>query len=101
MKHHQSYDWLLIGCHLITEVAVAYYPHYAHSCSAVKSFHRVIRENSLLSQEMAEAGYTLKTTHLTPIQIGIIVRHLGLPDFVEGMIGKNPYLAVTKIYKQL
>lgn len=65
---HQSYDWLLVGCHLITEVAVAYYPHYAHNSSAVKSFRRVLRENSLLSQELADAGYTLNTTHVTPIQ---------------------------------
>lgn len=98
---HQSYDWLHVGCHLITEVAVAYYPHYAHNSSAVKSFRRVIKENSRLSQELADAGYTAKTTHLCPIQVSIIVRHLGMPDFVEGMIEKNPYLAVPKIYKKI
>lgn len=98
---HQSYDWLLIGCHLITEVAVAYYPHYAHNSSAVKSFRRVIKENSKLSQDLSEAGYTVKTTHLCPIQISIIIRHLGLPDFVESMIEKNSYLAVPKIYKKV
>lgn len=98
---HQSYDWLLVGCHLITEVAVAYYSHYAHNSSAVKSFRRVIKENSKLSQELSDAGYTVKTTHLCPMQISIIVRHLGLPDYVDGMIRENSYLAVPKVYKKI
>jgi len=34
---NQSFDWLLHGCHALSEVAVAYFPNYQYNCSAVKA----------------------------------------------------------------
>lgn len=97
----ENYDWLLVGCHNITAVANAYFPNYACSNSAVKAMRTTLKEHSLLMQELVDAGYTAKTTHLTPIQSSAIVRHWGLPSAVELMIEKNPYLAVPKNFRKI
>lgn len=97
----QNYDWLLVGCHHISEVAIAYFPNYAHNCSAVKALHRSFREHSRLLEELSDAGYTPKTTHLTPIQIVATVRYWGLPSAVGEMVEKNPYLSVPKNFRKI
>lgn len=33
----QSFEWMLQGCHSITEIAVAYFPNYQYDCSAVNA----------------------------------------------------------------
>lgn len=96
----QKFDWLLTGCHAISEVAVAYYPHYAHNYSAVRAFQQSIKEHAALLDALTAEGYTLKTRHLTPLQIAIIVRYWGFPDYVEDMVEKDPYLGVPKKYKK-
>lgn len=93
---NQSYDWLLEGCHHITEVAVAYYPHYAHNYSAVRTLRCSIAEHAQMLEDLTAEGYTDKTMHLTPKQIGIIVYYWGLPTYVKDGIEKNPYLTVPK-----
>ena len=97
----QSYDWLLEGCHHITEVAVAYYPHYSYGYSAVKALRRSFSEHVLLLEALTAEGYTAKTTHLTPKQIIVIISFWGMPDHVKDTIGKNPYLAVPKKFGKI
>ena len=97
----RSFDWLLVGCHHISEVAVAYYPNYVYNVSAVKALRRSFQEHSHLLRELTDAGYTAKTVHLTPMQIAVVIRYWGLPDQPEEMIEKNPYLRVPKTYGKI
>ena len=55
---NQSFDWLLHGCHVLSEVAVAYFPNYQYNCSAVKAFRRIIKEHAVLLNQLTEAGFT-------------------------------------------
>lgn len=92
----QSFEWMLQGCHSITEIAVAYFPNYQHDCSAVNALRRAIKEHASLLEELTEAGFTRKTTILTPKQILALVRQWGMPALVKENIDKNPYLSVPK-----
>ena len=92
----QSYDWLLEGCHHISEVAVAYYPNYASDNSSVRVLRRTITEHAAMFEALTAEGYTRKTVHLTPKQIGIIVYFCGLPSHVKDCIDRNPTFAVPK-----
>ncbi|WP_425459163.1 DUF4248 domain-containing protein [Bacteroides xylanisolvens] len=98
---NNGYDWLLHGCHALSEVAVAYFPNYQYNCSAVKAFRRIIKEHAVLLNQLTEAGFTPHTTTLTPQQIAIIVRFWGTPALVYEMIKKNSYLAVPKMGKKI
>ena len=98
---NQSFDWLLHGCHVLSEVAVAYFPNYRYNCSAVKALRRTIKEHAVLLSQLTEAGFTPHTTTLTPQQIAIIVRFWGMPAFASEMIKKNSYLAVPKMKKKI
>ena len=40
----KSYDWLLCGCHALSEVAIAYFPNFQYNSSAVRAFRRTITE---------------------------------------------------------
>jgi hypothetical protein len=73
MIKEQSFEWLLEGCHRIADVAVAYYPNYAYACSAVKALRRSIAEHACLLKDLTDQGYTARTAHLTPVQIGILL----------------------------
>ena len=92
MIKEQSFEWLLEGCHRIADVAVAYYPNYAYACSAVKALRRSIAEHACLLKDLTDQGYTARTAHLTPVQIGILL------SYVKDMTVKNPYLLVSKKY---
>ena len=92
------FEWLLEGCHRIADVAVAYYPNYAYACSAVKALRRSIAEHACLLKDLTDQGYTARTAHLTPVQIGILLSYWGMPDHVKDMTVKNPYLLVSKKY---
>lgn len=96
MIKEQSFEWLLEGCHRIADVAVAYYPNYAYACSAVKALRRSIAEHACLLKDLTDQGYTARTAHLTPVQIGILLSYWGMPDHVKDMAVKNPYLLVSK-----
>lgn len=98
MIKEQSFEWLLEGCHRIADVAVAYYPNYAYACSAVKALRRSIAEHACLLKDLTDQGYTARTAHLTPVQIGILLSYWGMPDHVKDMTVKNPYLLVSKKY---
>ena len=41
----KSYDWLLCGCHALSEVAIAYFPNFQYNSSAVRAFRRTITEH--------------------------------------------------------
>ena len=97
----QSFEWMLQGCHSISEIAVAYFPNYQHNCTAVNSLRRAIKEHASLLAELAEAGFTSKTTTLTPKQILALVRQWGMPLLVKEAIDKNPYLSVPKITEKI
>lgn len=97
----KNYDWMLVGCHHISEVAVAYFTNYASNRSAVEAFRRSINETPGLLEELTNEDYSPKTIHLTPVQIAVIVRHWGFPSCVGEMIEKNPYLAVPKIHGKI
>lgn len=101
MIKEQSFEWLLEGCHRIADVAVAYYPNYAYACSAVKALRRSIAEHACLLKDLTDQGYTARTAHLTPVQIGILLSYWGMPDHVKDMTVKNPYLLVSKKYAKL
>ncbi|MEL5896018.1 DUF4248 domain-containing protein [Bacteroides sp. GD17] len=101
MSKNPNHDWLLEGCHHITDVAVVYFPNYSYTTSAVKAMRRTITEHALLLQELTAEGYTPKTLHLTPKQIDVIVRFWGMPDHVKVAVDKNPYLAVPKKYGKI
>ena len=97
----QSFDWMLQGCHSITEVAVAYFPNYQHECSAVKALRRAMKEYATLQEELEEAGYTPKTTTLSPKQILAFIRQWGMPTLAKEAIGRNPYLSVPKMGRKI
>ena len=101
MIKEQSFEWLLEGCHRIADVAVAYYPNYAYACSAVKALRRSIAEHACLLKDLTDQGYTARTAHLTPVQIGILLSYWGMPDHVKDMTVKNPYLLVSKKYAKV
>ena len=77
-------------------MAVAYYPNYAYACSAVKALRRSIAEHACLLKDLTDQGYTARTAHLTPVQIGILLSYWGMPDHVKDMTVKNPYLLVSQ-----
>lgn len=97
----KSYDWLLYGCHALSEVAVVYFPSYQYNSSAVRAFRRTIKEHSTLPEQLAEAGFTPRTSTLTPQQIAAIVKCWGMPALVFDMIEENPYLAIPKMRKKI
>ena len=97
----QSFDWLLQGCHTLSEVAVAYFPNYQYNSSAVKALRRAVNEHVHLSNDLTEAGFTPHTTILTPQQIAALVRFWGMPTEARDMIEKNPYLAIPKMVEKI
>ncbi|WP_044269258.1 DUF4248 domain-containing protein [Bacteroides timonensis] len=75
----KKFDWLLQGCHALSEVAQAYYP-CVHNSSSIRSFRKRVKEIPKMYAELLDAEYTDKTTVLTPLQIAVVIRHLGLPN---------------------
>lgn len=74
----RNFDWMFQGCHPLSEVAQAYYP-CEHNSSSIRSFRKHVKELPKLYADLLEAGYTDKTTMLTPLQIAAIIRGLELP----------------------
>lgn len=61
---NQSFGRLLHGCHVLSEVVVAYFPNYQHNCSAVKAFRRTIKEHAVLLNQLTETGFTFETSFI-------------------------------------
>jgi len=75
----QKYDWMLIGCHSVAEIASVYF-RSDYSSSNARSLKRLIKCRADFYAEMLEAEYNEHDSILTPMQIAIIIRHMGLPD---------------------
>ena len=98
MIKEQSFEWLLEGCHRIADVAVAYYPNYAYACSAVKALRRSIAEHACLLKDLTDQGYTARTAHLTPVQIGILLSYWGMPDHVMPLLVFDLYYDIIQYH---
>lgn len=83
----RNFDWMFQGCHPLSEVAQAYYP-CEHNSSSIRSFRKHVKELPKLYADLLEAGYTDKTTMLTPLQIAVIIRGLGAPDQAKEEVEK-------------
>lgn len=73
-----NYDWLFTGCHSVPRVASVFFPS-SYSTSNARSLRRYIRRHPDFYAELLEAGYDERDMFLTPMQISIIVRYIGLP----------------------
>lgn len=62
----------------VKELALMYFP-LSSPRSASVQFKRWIKYNKLLSLELTEAGYKNMQRLFTPLQVMLIVRHLGEP----------------------
>ncbi len=68
--HIRTYGW--------KELAVLYNPDVLPD-SAVRRLRQWVARNPRLSAELEETGWKAGSRLLTPLQVGIIVRHLGEP----------------------
>lgn len=83
-----TYEWLLEGCHSVSEVARAYSPS-EYSTSSTRTFRRNLKRFPLLYSDLLDAEYTDFASILTPIHISIIVRHWGLPGYAREELEKE------------
>lgn len=44
-----------------------------------KGLRRSIAEHACLLKDLTDQGYTARTAHLTPVQIGILLSYWGMP----------------------
>ena len=86
----RNFDWLLQGCHPLSEVAQAYYP-CEYNSSSIRSFRKHSQGIPQLYADLLEAEYTDKVTTLTPLQIAIVIRHLGVPNQAKEELEKQPF----------
>lgn len=74
-----NFDWLLQGCHPLSKVAQAYYP-CDHNSSSIRAFRKNVHGIPKFYADLLEAEYSDKVTVLTPLQIAMVIRHLGMPN---------------------
>lgn len=79
MKREEHYEHLTESFQTVSEIAQAYFPNYAHACSAIRKFRKEVQRDVRLSETLGETGYTSKALQLTPKQVGIIYTHWGVP----------------------
>lgn len=84
----KNYDWMLSGCHPVSEVAQAYLQSDYNS-SAARALRRRIKDFPKLHAELLEAEYTESSPILTPIQIAILIRHWGEPGIARKELTKK------------
>lgn len=73
-----DYDWLLFGCHPISDVAMAYCP-CEHTTSSTRAFRRLVENFPRLYDALCQSGYDKHSTILVPLQIAIVIREWGMP----------------------
>lgn len=73
-----SFDWMLIGCHPLSEVASAYFPGMRVD-SAARRFRRQVLRFPKLRAALGEMEYTEHTTMLLPVHIAAVVCAWGMP----------------------
>lgn len=74
----QNYDWMLTGCHPFSNVAMAYF-FSVYVSSSVRSMRAYINKHPALLSELSAADYVEHDNVLTPLQIAILIRHMGMP----------------------
>ena len=88
MIKEQSFEWLLEGCHRIADVAVAITQ--LRVCLLGRKGPAPFHCGTRLPAEGSDGpGYTARTAHLTPVQIGILLSYWGMPDHVKDMTVKK------------
>lgn len=78
MMRQTDYDWLLFGCHPVSDVAMAYCP-CEHTTSSTRAFRKLVKLYPRLYASLCESGYTDHITTLVPIQVASLVREWGMP----------------------
>lgn len=73
-----NYDFLLFGCHSVSEVAMAYYP-CEHTTSSTRAFRKLVKLYPQLYATFCKHGYTEHATTLVPLQIAALIREWGMP----------------------
>lgn len=73
-----NYDWLLFGCHPISDVAMAYCP-CEHTTSSTRAFRKLVKLYPRLYASLCDSGYTEHLTTLVPLQIAAVIREWGMP----------------------
>lgn len=77
-----NFDWMLTGCHPLSEVASAYFPE-VRTDSASRLLRKQVVFYPALYADLCEAGYTEHTTMLTPLHIAALIRIWGLPGMAR------------------
>lgn len=80
-----DYEWMLFGCHPVSDVAMAYCS-CEHTTSSTRAFRKLVKLYPRLYEALCRYGYTERTTTLVPLQIAAIIREWGMPGeaFLEG-----------------
>ncbi|WP_321481172.1 DUF4248 domain-containing protein [uncultured Bacteroides sp.] len=60
------------------ELAELYMPN-VQLATARRTLHRWIARNAALQSELAATGYSIRAAILTPVQVELIFRYLGVP----------------------
>lgn len=60
------------------ELAELYLPH-VQIATARRTLHRWIARNTALQEALAATGYSIRSPLLTPAQVDLVLKHLGLP----------------------
>ena len=73
-----NYDWMLTGCHPFSDIAMAYFSS-DYVSSSVRAMRVYIRRHPDFFTELSDADFHKHDNVLTPLQIAIIVLHMGMP----------------------
>ncbi|RHD19441.1 DUF4248 domain-containing protein [Bacteroides stercoris] len=68
-----DYEWMLFGCHPVSDVAMAYCS-CEHTTSSTRAFRKLVKLYPRLYEALCRYGYTERTTTLVPLQIAAIIR---------------------------
>lgn len=94
-----DYEWMLFGCHPVSDVAMAYCS-CEHTTSSTRAFRKLVKLYPRLYEALCRYGYTERTTTLVPLQIAAIIREWGMPGeaFLEGQkrFKEEKYEVVSK-----
>ena len=83
-----KYDFILEGCHSFTTIAACYFPSLYKSSSS-RSLRRYISGHAALLADLLVAEYDEHDIILNPVQISIIISHMGMPGEACKNLGKS------------
>ena len=77
MKNN-NFDYILVGCHMFSAIAACYFPSlYINSSN--RSLRQYIRKHPALLADLLMVEYDEHDNMLSPAQIAVIIRHMGMP----------------------